>query len=148
MDPPSVESELRSRICESIRVIPDPEDSNRFVIASPFTFDDGDMISIVLKRADNTWYFTDEGNTFMHLSYEDTDFDKGTIKEHIDTVLRTHYIKNDEGELKLGITNESYGESFFVFLQGLTKIADAAILRRDRAKSSFLEIQQTINAEM
>lgn len=138
MDLSSIESELRSRIYEAIRAVPDPEDKNRFVIASPFTFDDGDTISIVLKRADNnTWYFTDEGNTLMHLSYEDMDFDKGAIKEHIDTVLRTHYLKNDEGELKLRITNESYGESFFVFLQGLTKIADATILRRDRAESSI-----------
>jgi hypothetical protein len=137
MDESLVEIELRRKICEALSVIPEGED--RFIIASPFTFDDGDSITIILKKIEDIWYFTDEGHTFMHLSYDDIDFEKGTRREIIDLVLRTHYIKDDNGELKIKVADESYGEAFFTFLQGLTKISAISILKTDRIKSLFME---------
>ena len=43
---------------------------NRFLVFTPFTFDDGDHLAIVLKRYDKHWFLSDEGHTYMHLSYE------------------------------------------------------------------------------
>jgi hypothetical protein len=132
-----VEIELRRKICDALSVIPEGKD--RFFIASPFTFDDGDSIIVILKKIEDVWHFTDEGHTFMHLSYDDIDFDKGTRREIIDLILRTHYMKDIEGELRLKVGDESYGDAFFTFLQGITKISNLSILKTDRIKSLFME---------
>jgi hypothetical protein len=47
-----------------------PEGIHRYVVSTPFTFDDGDGFTVVLKRDSSGWFLTDEAHTFMHLSYE------------------------------------------------------------------------------
>jgi len=131
------ERELRIKICEVLNLIPEGED--RIVIASPFTFEDGDSLNVILKRNEHGWYLTDEGHTFMHLSYDNIEFDKGNRKEILENILKSHYIKNDEGELRIRIREDFIGEAFFTFIQGLSKITDLSMLKRERIKSLFLE---------
>ena len=131
------ERELRIKICETLSLISEGDD--RIVIASPFTFEDGDSLNVILKRNKNDWYLTDEGHTFMHLSYDNIEFDKGTRKEILENILKSHYIKNDEGELKIQVREDFIGEAFFTFIQGLSKITDLSMLKRERIKSLFLE---------
>lgn len=117
----------------------DNKNNNRIIINTPFRFEDGDVIKVVLKKIDKCWYFTDEGHTFMHLSYEDLDLTKPTRKELLDIILRMHYITNDRGELKAEVENDLFGDTLFTFLQGLNKISDLSFTRRDHVKSLFLE---------
>ena len=64
----SIEQDFIEKVSEMVRVIPDGKD--RFRVFTPFRFDDGDHISIVLKKEQVGWVLSDEGHTYMHLTYD------------------------------------------------------------------------------
>jgi len=130
MDIESLEKEFRKKVCDEIEIIGEGKD--RFVVATPFTFEDGDNLNTILKKNGAGWYFTDEGHTFMHLSYDDMDFERGKRKEIIDSILKTHYLENDNGELKCPVEDNYFGDAFYTFIQGLIKVTDIAFTRRER----------------
>jgi hypothetical protein len=134
---PSIEEEFKRKVCEQIRLV--PEGLNRYVVLTPFMFDDGDHLSILLKRGDGAWYLTDEGHTFMHVSYDEIDIQHGTRRKIIDTVLLSYGIRNEEGELKLFVEGDAYGDALYSFVQGLIKITDISYLTQERARSTFME---------
>lgn len=130
--------ELRQKVCDEIDI--EDQGLHRYVVYTPFMFDDGDHFVVVLKRGpDNKWFLTDEGHTFMHVSYDDIDIWHGTRKNIIDQTLLSFSMVNDSGEIKLDIPEDAFGDALFSFLQGLTKIADVRFLTRERAKSTFME---------
>ncbi len=132
-----IEKEFKSKICEEINL--SQEGVNRFIVFNPFMFDDGDHLVVLLKSKDGKWLFTDEGHTFMHVSYDDIDIDKGTRKKIIDNVLSGYGIKNQEGELIAEIYNSQFGDALYSYLQGLIKITDISYLTRERVRSTFME---------
>jgi len=137
MDIKSLEKEFRKKVCNEIELFPEGKD--RFVISAPFTFEDGDFLNVVLKKNGAGWYFTDEGHTFMHLSYDDLDFERGKRKEIINSVLETHYLENDSGELKCTVEDNYFSDAFYTFIQGLIKVTDIAFTKRERIRSLFSE---------
>jgi len=145
-----IEKEFKAKVCDRIQLL--PEGKERLIVSTPFTFEDGDHLCILLKKSENRWYFTDEGHTFMHLSYDDLDVDKGTRRKIIDTVLGTYQIQNAEGELRCLVENGDFGDALFTFVQGIIKITDVAYLRRERLRSLFMEefrsfLEESIPAE-
>ena len=83
----SIEKNFKKKVCEQIRL--ESEGINRFRVFTPFLFDDGDHLSIVLKKDQHEWILTDEGHTFMHLSYDidSKDLLKGTRQKLISDAL-------------------------------------------------------------
>ncbi|ADI73571.1 Domain of unknown function DUF1828 [Methanohalobium evestigatum Z-7303] len=133
-------NKIKKSICDDIEVI--IEGKSRIVVITPFTFDDGDFLNVVLKYDYPYWYFTDEGDTLMHLSYDDLDekLEKGKRKDMFDTILKTHDIKNKDGELKLNVDDEKFGDCYFTFIQGLVKIIDlSSFTKKDNIKTLFYE---------
>lgn len=92
---------------------------------------------------------SDEGHTFMHLSYDLTDFqfDQGTRRSIIDEVLNNFGIEDRTGELVMPIPEKRYGDALFSFIQAITKITDVTFLNRDRVRSTFLEDFRTLVEE-
>jgi hypothetical protein len=129
--------DFRKRVCESIDLY--PEGVDRFLVKTPFTFDDGDILKVVLKRSSKGWCLSDEGHTFMHLSYKDINLDTKGRRQVIDKIISTQGIINREGELLMTILDERYGDSLFTFLQALTKVTDLTYLSRERVKTMFME---------
>ena len=62
-----IEKQFREKVCKEIIITKDGID--RYYISTPFTFEDGDELVIILKKEKDKWILTDEGHTFMHLSY-------------------------------------------------------------------------------
>lgn len=137
MTPEMIIQEFRRKVCQEINL--GSEGINRFIVFTPFMFDDGDHLSILLKQENGQWYLSDEGHTFMHVSYDEIDVEKGTRAKIIDTVLASYRIKNMGGELRAYIEGDSYGDALYSFIQGLIKITDISYLTRERARSTFLE---------
>ena len=128
--------EFQKKVCEEIYLI--PEGINRYIVLTPFMFDDGDHLCILLKKGiDGRWYLSDEGHTFMHLSYDEIDVEHGTRSEIIDSVLLSYGIQNENGELKSIIEKDTYGDTLYSFVQGLIKITDISYLTQERARSTF-----------
>jgi hypothetical protein len=139
MDHEQVEKEFKEKICKEL--VLSPEGINRYRVQTPFQFDDGDHLVILLKRNATKWYLSDEGHTFMHLSYEmdDKEFERGTRKTIIDNTLSSFSMHDKDGELILNIEHERYGDALFSFIQGLTKISDITYLAREHVRSTFMD---------
>ena len=133
----SIESDLRHKVSSKVRLV--PEGVERYRVFTPFTFQDGDHLSIVLKKDAERWVLSDEAHTYMRLSY-DIDVDdlrEGTRQEIITNTLSTFHIEDRDGELLLDVPNENYGDALFAYLQALLQIADVSYLSRERAASTF-----------
>ena len=137
MDIEVLAKEFKNKICDEINL--SQEGLNRFIVFNPFMFDDGDHLVVLLKGKEGKWLFSDEGHTFMHISYDDIDIDKGTRKKIIDTVLPRYGIKNDEGELISEVPDNQFGDALYSYLQGLIKVTDIDYLSRERVRSTFME---------
>lgn len=139
MDIPSIEKEFKKKVCDKIRII--PEGKERFRIFTPFMFEDGDHLSIVLKISNKRWVISDEGHTYMHLSYdlETKDLERGTRQEIIGSALAMFGLKDEEGELIAEVENNSYGDALYSFIQGVLRITDVSYLSRERVRSTFIE---------
>jgi len=133
----TIREEFRRKVCDKVDI--EEQGISRFVVCTPFMFDDGDHYVIILKHEKDRWVLTDEGHTFMHMSYDEIDMSHGTRKGIIDQALLSFAMINDSGELKLDIPGEAFGDALFSFIQGLTKIADTRYWTHERVRSTFLE---------
>lgn len=149
MDITRIETQFRTKVCEQLRL--QPEGLDRFRVFTPFLFEDGDHLAIVLKRRGDEWILSDEGHTYMRLTYdiEEKDLQRGTRQKIITNALSTFQVSDEEGELLLRVKDESYGDALYSFVQALLKISDVTYLNRERVRSTFLEdfrdfIEQTV----
>lgn len=143
----SIERSFRDKVCAQIRL--EPEGEGRFRVFTPFMTDDGDHLAIVLKRADGQWWLTDEGHTFMHLTYalDERDLQKGTRQRIIANALSAFQVQDREGELVAGVADGRFGDALYSFIQALLRVADVKLLSREQVKSTFLEDFRQLIAE-
>ena len=79
MDP--IQSAFSKSVCSQISLV--QEGLNRYRVFTPFYFDDGDHLAIVLKKDESgQMVFSDEGHTLMHISYD---------MEYSDLMLRNRF---------------------------------------------------------
>jgi Domain of unknown function DUF1828 len=142
-----IERDFREKVCAQIRLM--PEGVQRFRVFTPFLFEDGDHLAIVLRREHDHWLLSDEGYTYMHLSYDmdERDLQRGTRQRIIINALSTFGVEDREGELILPVEDELYGDALYSFVQALLRITDVTYLTRERVRSTFLEDFRTLIAE-
>ena len=107
-------------------------------------FEDGDHFVVVLRQEDGTWVLTDEGHTFMHLSYSPVDLSQGTRARVIEDTLAAYRVLNASGELRLAVPGESFGDALFTFVQALARITATAEWTKERVRSTFFEDFRTL----
>lgn len=134
----SIRDEFKSRVCEQVDV--QPEGNRRFLIFTPFRYEDGDHFVIVLKPENGGWILSDEASTLMHLSYDlDEDVTDGNRGEILSNSLATFSVENRDGELVIPVEENRFGDALFSFVQALTKVTDISFLSRERVASTFME---------
>ena len=109
------------------------EGINRFRVFTPFLFEDGGHLSVVLKKEGTRWILSDEAHTYMHLTYDidEKDLHSGTQQKIIANALSTFRVEDRDGELTLAVPDERYGDAWYSFVQALLKIASTATLSRE-----------------
>jgi hypothetical protein len=134
-----IERDFREKVCAQIRLA--AEGLGRFRVFTPFRFEDGDHLAIVLKQENGSWVLTDEGHTYMHLTYDldERDLQRGTRQKIIANALSAFSVEDREGELVLRIPEQRYGDALYSYVQALLKISDVTYLSRERVRSTFLE---------
>lgn len=139
MDTRTIKKEFRQRVSDQVDL--EPEGIDRFVILTPFRFEDGDYYDIALKREGDRWIITDEASTLMHLSYwlDDKVLESGNRRDIVASALSMFSVENRNGELIIPVTEERFGDALFNFLQALTKVTDVSYLSREIVRSTFLE---------
>ena len=134
-----ISSSFKERVSEQIEL--HPEGHDRFRVFTPFQFDDRDHLVVVLRRENGAWLLTDEGHTYMHLTYDigEKDLQRGTRAKIIGNTLDAFRVEDREGELRLHVEEEDFGGALYDFVQALLKITDVSYLSRERVRSTFLE---------
>lgn len=152
METQTIERNFRDRIGEKVRLL--AEGYERYRVFTPFMFNDGDHLSIVLKKVGPRWVLSDEGHTLMHLTYEIDvrDLLRGNRQKLIDGALNSFDVAEQDGELLITVRDDAYGDALFNFVQSLLKISDVTYLTRERTKSTFHEdfrqlVEENIPAE-
>ncbi len=135
----TIERDFQTKVSAQVRL--ETEGLDRYRVFTPFRFDDGDHLCIVLRREGADWVLSDEGHTYMHLTYDidEKDLRRGTRQRIISSALSIFQVEDREGELVLVVTNERYGDALYSFVQALLKITDVAYLSRERVRSTFGE---------
>ena len=139
MSTDTIEQDFRQKVCEKVRLA--AEGMGRYRVFTPFMFEDGDHLVVVLKREGDGWLLTDEGHTYMHLTYdlEERSFQEGTRGKIITAALSAFSVEDRGGELVLVIPEKRYGDALYSFVQALLKISDVTFLSRDRVRSTFMD---------
>lgn len=135
-----IEREFLDKVCEQIRL--QEEGNERYRVFTPFRYEDGDHLVIVLKRdINNKWMLTDNGHTYMHLSYDldEASLYSGTRQQIITKTLSEFSVNDIDGELRLIIENEQFGNALYDYIQALLRVNDVTYLSRERVKSTFME---------
>ena len=147
MNVETIERDFQEKVSRQVRVA--SEGVDRFRVLTPFVFDDGDHLAIVLKKDLGEWVLTDEAHTFMHLTYDidERDLLTGNRQRVIANALSRFDIADHEGELTLRVPNEEYGDALFSFVQGLLKVTDVTYLSRETARSTFFEDFRSVLSE-
>lgn len=135
----TIEGTFREKVCSELRLM--SEGVGRFRVFTPFLFDDGDHLAIVLKQENGDWFLSDEGHTYMHLTYDldVRDLQSGNRQKIISNTLSAFSVEDRGGELRLMIENEQYGDALYSFVQALLKVSDVTYLSRERVRSTFME---------
>ena len=128
----AIERDFNANVCEKLQIA--PEGSGRYRVFTPFMFDDGDHLAIVLKKDEAGWMLSDEGNTYMRLTF---DVDEQSLREGkrqtiISNALSLFDVEDRDGELVIRVNNGLYGDALFSFVQAILKIAAVSHLSRER----------------
>ena len=134
----SIEQDFIEKVSEMVQVLPDGKD--RFRVFTPFMFDDGDHISIVLKKEKENWVLSDEGHTYMHLTYDISEKKllSGTRYQIISNALEIFNVEDRLGELILQVQEDSFGDALYSFAQALIKIGDVLCFTTQHVQSTFM----------
>jgi hypothetical protein len=135
----TVERDFKKKVCEKVRLA--GEGMDRYRVFTPFLFEDGDHLSIILRREKSTWVLSDEGHTYMHLTYDldEKDLQRGTRQKVITNALSMFRVEDREGELLLRVIDSQFGDALYSFIQALMKVTDVSFLSRERVRSTFME---------
>lgn len=135
----AIEQDFRVKVCDKLTI--SREGIDRYRVFTPFMFDDGDHLSIILKRENDRWLLSDEGHTYMHLTYDldEKDLQRGTRQKIISNALSFFHVDDREGELIIPVEDNQFGDSMYNFVQALLRISDITYLSRERVRSTFME---------
>ncbi|MGA8877256.1 MAG: DUF1828 domain-containing protein [Candidatus Korobacteraceae bacterium] len=148
----TIEADFKKKVCESLKL--ESEGVGRYRVFTPFMLEDGDHLAILLKREGEGWILSDEGHTYMHLTYDldEKDLQRGFRQKIITNALTTFDVSDRDGELLISIPDQRYGDALYSFIQALLRVSDVSYLSRERVRSTFMEdfrdlIEQSISAE-
>ena len=127
----SIEQDFIEKVSAKVRLSANGKE--RFRVLSPFQFEDGDQLVIVLKKENGRWILTDEAHTYMHLTYEidEKSLHSGTRQEIIANALSMFGVEDRDGELVLDVSDGDYGNALYDFVQALLKIVDVSYLSKE-----------------
>ena len=139
MNVETIQSDFQRKVGESVRLA--EEGVGRYRVFTPFLFEDGDHLAIVIRREANRWVLSDEGHTYMHLTYDldEKDLLRGSRQKIIANALSVFAVEDHDGELRLQVPEKRYGDALFSFVQALLKVSDVTFLSRERVRSTFME---------
>ncbi|MCY3629859.1 MAG: DUF1828 domain-containing protein [Bacteroidota bacterium] len=131
MDLSTLEQAVREKVSENIQI--QQEGVNRFIVFTPFMFDDGDHLVIVIRTDDGRIVLTDEGHTYMRVTHwiDERDLLTGARQTIISNALSSFGVQDIDGELIPEVPDHQYEDALFSFIQAILKISEMSLLERN-----------------
>jgi len=102
---------------------PISDDGNVALIATPFTFDDGDSVPIYVQHVNGQLRFFDDGGVLLHLMGRGMNFEDGRRSKFIKTAAEPHGVSlSDSGELEVWAPIEKAPPAFAGYLSTLLAV--------------------------
>ena len=119
-----IERDFREKVSDDVRLI--AEGAGRYLVFTPFCFNDGDHLTILLKRDGPRWVLSDGAHTFMRLSFDidEQELLRGPRQKIIAKTLDEFQIEDRDGELLLELSGGQYGDALNSFIQALLTIIE------------------------
>ena len=117
------EREFKDKVSDEVQLM--AEGASRYQVFTPFCFNDGDHLTILLKQEGTRWYLSDEAHTYMRLSF-DIDCEEllsGPRQQIIADALSKFQVEDRDGELVLDLSDGQHGDALASFIQALLAIA-------------------------
>jgi hypothetical protein len=120
----AIEREFKQKVCDQLTVRSEGPDRHR--VFTPFLFEDGDHLSIVLKKEGEHWLLSDEGHTYMHLTYDMSEkgLQQGPRQKVISNTLTSFSLEDRDGEILITVLEQQFGAALYTFVHGLLKVSD------------------------
>ena len=121
----TIERDFRAKVSDEVRLF--AEGAGRYQVFTPFCFNDGDHLSIVLKQDGTRWVLSDEAHTYMRLSFDmdEQELPSGPRKQIIADALSKFHVEDRNGELLLELSDRQYGDALNSFIQALLTITES-----------------------
>lgn len=134
-----IEQSLRQGISSQVRLV--AEGTQRYRVLTPFLFDDGDHVSLLMRREDSRWVVADEANTFMRLTYdlEERAIQEGTRQKLIACALSSFGVENRGGELRTEVVDDGFAGAVLSMIQAILRVSDVSYLAREHVRSTFMD---------
>lgn len=135
----ALQIELCKSLCADVRTLERSDD--RVAIVTPFSFPDGDALSIFAEPAAGGIRITDCGNTLMHLSYymDVDDLGGGSRAEIFRSILADAGVKERNGALFIDTRSSAVADAVFRLSQAIMRVHDITFLTRHRVASTFYD---------
>ncbi len=120
-----IEREFRDKVSDEVRLI--AEGTGRYHVFTPFCFNDGDHLTILLKQDGTRWVLSDGAHTYMRLSFDDDSEEllSGPRQQIIADALSKFQVEDRDGELLLDLSDGQHGDALASFIQALLAIAES-----------------------
>ena len=120
-----IERDFREEVSDEVRLM--AEGTGRYLVVTPFCFNDGDHLTILLKQNGTRWYLSDEAHTYMRLSFDIdcADLLSGPRQQIIAEALSKFQVEDRNGELLLDLSVGQYGDALASFIQALLAITES-----------------------
>lgn len=130
---------FRKRVNDSIHLI--KESPSQYVVETPYVFNDGDHLRILLRLRGQQWVLSDLGHTLMRLTYnlDNKELASDTRQKVITDALILYEVENQSGELFVPIPEENDSDVLYRFVQAILRINDVQLLSRDSVHSTFMD---------
>ena len=131
-----VERECQESVSGKARLSADGADL--FRVLTPFRFDDGDRLVLMLKRDTGRWVSTDEALTYGRLAGDGdaSDFPGGALGNAASGVLSGFGIEERGGERVIPVSDGRPGDALCAFARASIEVSGAQRLSREADRAT------------
>ncbi len=133
-EPDDLAAALSSALCDSFIV--HETGPGRYVLQTPFQFEDGDGYPVVIERHEKGWRITDLGGAASHLAVDDVDFTPARLEMLVDIAEGSGF---DFEDLVLSRVQTELPNQFDVadVLQAIAQLSAIRFLTREQVRRLY-----------
>lgn len=134
-----IQKKLSDELCRSFSFY---ERQDKLHLISPFYFDDGDGVYIVIiSNKDGSFTISDQGNTLMRLSYDlkMSQLEEGQRKEVMSYLIKRYNIEDRIGEYRITVGRDGLVNGIFNMIQFQIRMEDSVFSVEKQPKNTFIQ---------